>query len=715
MESKQIGLRGCSVNTMMHYLKSLGIFKILSEQKYSDICSAWENSDFFLHIESQQDESDLKNEIVEFFCNKYSPTPMIVPWNKSGGFFADGKNKTPYKELKKMEDSKDPRLERYRNTINETKNILKMLKHSGKRIANDDGEIIPEENKQTKKTIKYTILKECRNHLPDDVIVYLDALYMLTSIEPIYNKLLGSGGNDGRLEFIINFMQNLNNVFDDPKQSREWIRGSLFNEKCTLIKSPIGQFYPGCMFGPNMTNTDIDGTSLINPWDYILMMEGIMIFAGGVAKRIRSTRDKASFPFNMDMTNAGYHTASIDGEKTRGEIWVPTWQNPANLGEIQHMFKEGRARFGTKQAQNGSEFARAVMGLGTERGVQAFYRFGILERNGQANIMIPLGKIMVRGSKEAEEVKVLADLDEWLAQISRIPNMPKKLESNLKKLKDNIFEYTANGGGNMALQKILITVGHLEMNLSISKPEHNRPVCLSTQWIPTCYDGSPEFRLAAALASINSVYPIRMNIEAVDRDAKKWEKGGTSIISKKPDAVQYIAAILHRRCIDAVKYSEKYVPINGSIYAPLPDVIDFLYGNLDSEKILELFIPLSFIKHIDVYDTSWKNERNVWEGKKGIPYSFAILKMALLPYKYKKPILFEPSLSALLYAKRIDEAFVIAQKRLFYSDFNPLLRRSTIQKTGMQSNMQRHVGAALLFPIQTNDVAILEQTCLEEI
>lgn len=723
-------LTGCNVDTMMHYLKSLGVFKILATQKNPDINASWNDSNFCLHVQSQKNSEELKKELVEFLCNEYKPTPIVTPWNGGGGFVAakekkSKKGKKANNTLGKVEKSTDSRLKEYGSVIEETRRVLQLIRHDGKEIVNKNGEI----NVPISDDIKQQILQACRNYLPDKVVPTLDAMYVITK-KPKYNPVLGSGGNDGNLEFIDNFRQNLIMVFDESQKdvSRRWIGGTLFDDNVQMEKSAIGQFNPGCMFGPNMTNTDISGTSLINPWDYILMIEGAILFAGGITKHLSSeSTNKASFPFTVDATNAGYSTSG-GNEKSRGEIWVPTWERPASLGEIQHVFGESRAQLGKRQAANGADFARAIIGLGMERGITKFYRFGILERNGKSHIMMPMGSIIVRKHVNGE---VLFELDPWMEKIRHMKNKPSTIESNLRTLENAIFDFTAHGGSDRPefLQKILIAVGKLELALSISLAGKNDPSMphpipkLSNKWISQCYDDTPEFRLAASLASIRSgsnINAVRANIETVELQKNKkvsWATHNNSVIPIKSPYEKYLSAILNRRMIDTIKSDGKYAPTDGSISAPLPDVMKFLYGSLDFKKIIDLFIPLSFIRYDSEVDTPWKNQRKVWEDSKAIPHVFAALKMVFLPHEYEtKHIRLEPSILPLLYANRISDAFSVAQNRLLYSGFRPILyaRDNASVNINIPSRIIQNLTAALLFPLEKKSEDILASLIFHE-
>ena len=82
---------------------------------------------------------------------------------------------------------------------------------------------------------------------------------------------------------------------------------------------------------------------------------------------------------------------------------------------------EGRAQIGRRQVTSGSDFARAITGLGTERGVAQFQRYGFLVRNGLAYLAAPLGRFYSDTGEQdaAKRANVLFDLDTWLNSLRR--------------------------------------------------------------------------------------------------------------------------------------------------------------------------------------------------------------------------------------------------------------------------------------------------------
>ena len=79
-------------------------------------------------------------------------------------------------------------------------------------------------------------LAQCRARFPDDALDWLDATYVLTSGGARFPPLLGTGGNDGRLEFSRNFLQNLvlalnlNDRRNGDEIARDQLTAALFDE-----------------------------------------------------------------------------------------------------------------------------------------------------------------------------------------------------------------------------------------------------------------------------------------------------------------------------------------------------------------------------------------------------------------------------------------------------------------------------------------------------
>ena len=73
-------LAGCSPEPLAHYLKALGVLRLVSEQADPDARGFWDGDIFVLR--TSLDEPAL----LSFFAERYAPTPLLSPWNGGSGF-----------------------------------------------------------------------------------------------------------------------------------------------------------------------------------------------------------------------------------------------------------------------------------------------------------------------------------------------------------------------------------------------------------------------------------------------------------------------------------------------------------------------------------------------------------------------------------------------------------------------------------------------------
>jgi len=124
------------------------------------------------------------------------------------------------------------------------------------------------------------------------------------------------------LEFTNNFMQRITELLDpatgEPTpNSEKWLRAALFGEPAAGLatKAPIGQFFPGAAGGANGTS-GFDASPTVNPWDFVLMIEGALLFAAATMKKLESeTGGNLIYPFCVRQSGVGYASASTSDEK----------------------------------------------------------------------------------------------------------------------------------------------------------------------------------------------------------------------------------------------------------------------------------------------------------------------------------------------------------------------------------------------------------------
>ena len=524
--SHVLELRGCAPEPLMAYLKALGIFRLVAEQKDEDARAWWRNDTFMLRSTLDRDS------LVEFFLEEYRPTPIVSPWNGGSGFFPKDNSKA----MDAILELESPRFQLW----NEVVPIGKRIVSSGEGTD--------------KKKLKEWTLAHCRAEFPDDALDWLDAAYVLTAGGAKFPPLLGTGGNDGRLEFSNNFMQNVVSALNIDERrngvavARNRLVAALFNEGSPELmkKRSTGFYNPGGVGGAN-ASVGFNDDALTNPWDYVLMFEGALMFAGAAARRLSSqASSKAVFPFTVDNSAAGYGTSADSeyGDSSRAEFWAPLWDQPTSLQELDHLVSEGRAQMGRRQGANGTDFARAVAGLGTERGVRQFQRYGFMVRNGLAYLAAPLGRFYTPdadSSERANLANVLFDLDGWLDRLRRNASgsrAPVGLGTVLRQAESAIIEFCQRGEPR-DLQDVLIAVGRAERWVASSGLRENvAPLSnLSLDWLDHANDKSVEFRLARAMSSIlqeptQGIGAIRWNLEPVGTLQRRleWVTDSTSFV-----------------------------------------------------------------------------------------------------------------------------------------------------------------------------------------
>jgi len=100
---------GCRSDSLLGYLKALGVLRLLGTQIDPACVGAWDEATFSIST------SLSKEAIEEFFVASYSPTPVLNLWNNGAGF--DGKNDSAANTLRRITEAKGTRWEPYRRSL----------------------------------------------------------------------------------------------------------------------------------------------------------------------------------------------------------------------------------------------------------------------------------------------------------------------------------------------------------------------------------------------------------------------------------------------------------------------------------------------------------------------------------------------------------------------------------------------------------------------
>jgi CRISPR-associated protein Csx17 len=699
----QLPLRGCAPEPLIHYLKALGVLRLVVEGEFdTQARAAWHGDTFVLETDKSEDQ------LVDFFLNEYRPTPIVAPWNGSSGFYP--KDKKQREALESLCGANPERFAEYGRTLEAARLIV------GGRTE------------QPKDDEKMAMLQLARQRFPDRAVEWLDAAFVLGQDKPDYPPILGSGGNDGRLDFTVNFCARLLSVLPETrrgekrpqerlKQSIAQLRAALYSDEVVpLEKAAVGQFHPAGAGGAN-AEQGATGESYVNPWDFILALEGSLMLASAAVRQLAAgARTRASFPFTVQNSNVGYGTAT-DGEKIRAEIWLPLWSRFAAYPEVAHIFKEGRVQFGNRRpVRTGFDFARAVAELGVDRGIEAFQRYAFIERNGQANLATPLGIFYV---EERPLAALVQEADRWLDSFRRATSDEKKTPPRFvrarKRIEEAIFKLCARGDAE-DLRETFVALGAAEAELANGerfRGEKNlRPLTgLSRRWLKRDGRTATEFEIAVALAAIagdGKVGALRSNLEPFDWKTGQWDKNSNSVVWSAAALEENLAAVLHRRSVEARMNSLSHSPLSSSRFASLKAIDAFLSRDADDESIEELLRSLVLL--------DWGKDEAAplqAEGTRYVPPSlpraYALLKLLFLSGGKFQPeqggeiiIKHEPTVVPLLRAGRVADALEVAGRRLKASGLVPLAEDFFFpREDGVR------LAAALLIPIDEPSVRAL--------
>ena len=549
-------LRGCQPEPLGSYLKALGTLRIIAEQADSTATGQWDFDGFVLTTRLNSDE------LVRFFIEEYKPTPVVSPWNNSSGFGKEGAN-----ELLVIERSSDQRLSLYRETIKISRDILDKIEDIKKQ--------------------KERIIAQCRSRFPDEAVEWLDsAVLLLSDKKPAYPRIMGTGGNVGRLDIARNFHQHLVNVLGlagrgtqrsasrSSSGSQDLIEDALFQTGMGIgVGMSASQFDPGAVGGSNSA-PEGRAKNVVNPWDFILTIEGAILFAGGVARRIGfSSQSVAAAPFMVSASLGGY-TSSSDGEMPKGEVWVPLWEKAVTLPELKRLLAEGRADWKGQRARTGIDLAKAAGSLGVDRGISGFSRYIFADRDGQNPVAVPAGRIVVH-DRPMPVIEAVAELDKWLDYIRKSHQPPAGVSMLLNTVDRAVFS-VSSGRDSDGIMPLLVNASRLETAIGRSTQFRNDPKNLlsplrdlnASTWVPLLLErcDSRELRLALGLSSlrdmqskrINTISWLRTALTPVKVDEKSarlvWqEEARTQVPGLGVKSVENVLAEAHaRRMLDVL-------------------------------------------------------------------------------------------------------------------------------------------------------------------
>ncbi len=616
-------LRGCSPVPLAHYLKALGILRLVAEQKDPTVRGWWQDQHFCLLTALDRRALD------RFFLEEYAPTPFVSPWNKGSGFFSpNDPGLTP------LEKSTAARFAALRRGIKSARAPLKELAaaDAAVRALKDRTKTkkgMTDEQKRAAAALKndagykadLAAANECFASLKADLFrpcelawrgphrAWMDAALVLPEEgKPSFPALLGTGGNDGRVDFTNNAMQRLDDLFfvasdGGPRPVASGLLADALWRTVTrgVVAGAVGQFLPGSAGGANST-TGPGGDSFINPWDFVLMIEGAVMFSARSTRRLDPrASSRASAPFSVRAHAVGH--GSTGAEKSdRGEQWMPLWTRPSTASDFEAMLGEARMQLGRDAAQRPVDVVRAVSRLGAARGVRGFTRFGFLERNGQAQLAVPLGRVDV---VERPRARLIDDLSPWLDRLQRAArdkNAPARLIHAERQLANAVFALLTHDDTAERWQSVLLSAAAIEAIQVGGTAIRAGPIPrLQPEWVLVSDDGSVEWRLARALGSAAAEYdrrgrpldPIRHHWLPLKPGARRYHEQDKRlfrdprVVMSGRDPVADFSSLVERRLIEAARSGQRRLPLVAAsgCGAEPADLAALVEGDVDLNRV----------------------------------------------------------------------------------------------------------------------------------
>lgn len=700
-------LDGCAPFPLAHYLKALGILRLVAEQADSDIRGWWDGDHFRLATKLTRDE------LEAFFRCDYQPTPIFNPWGARSGFYAGGSEKSARESLTQIESSLTSRLEPFRTTIKTVRSVIGDVTKAAK----------PSDKQKDR------LILALRSKVRGTSLLWLDTVVALVGVADDVSlaqpPIFGTGGNERSGGYPSAYMEAVVGAVLKPDWNHA-ISSTLFGGsavKCYWPRS-MGQFSPGCAS---------------TPWDMLLAFEGACVLRSSVGGRASTNSERwMSSPFYVAPRSSGYASGSRLDEKFlnknreypgRGEQWLPMWAKPSRFFEVQQIFLQGRAATKAGRATDGWTMARAVAGLGVSRGVPQFLRYGYQQRNNQAtHFAIPLGRFEV---PDAEQAKLagsacLDDLDQWLGSLHReahpaddqkAKRVPARLVTTYGRLTDALFSVVSKQSTTRQWQDVLLRLGDLEAVMQRGSGLVGQPVPrLQPEWVAACNDGTPEFRLALAFAL--QVGDFRQSIDSIRRhwlplDRKQpWRfattgTGSATRLDVSPEVVMRgrrglddAIALVERRLVEASQRGDRHLPLEPAprTASSTADLTALLAGEVDLDRTLGLARTLMAL------------DRKAWAARSSpieLPRAFdwpddawLAIRLCTLPWPlstrlgFKLDIGTDPALIRRLANGDAASAVAIALRRLRAAGL-----QCTVRAGSASSETARLWAAALAFPI----------------
>lgn len=570
-------LDGCAPMPLAHYLKALGILRLVAEQLDPRARGWWQGERFVLASEKTEEE------LVRFFLESYAPTPMFNPWGARSGFYSGSSESTSRQMLERIVSSGAARFSEFAGAAAATRDVLAAVTRGKK----------PEDEEGGGKTEVVLALKANLRRSSAEWLAAVVAVVDASNKGLQQPALLGTGGSEGSGSYTAAYMKALNECLLD----RRW-------------DTALGQALYGNVPAPNQEWSESFGQFLPSgvgsPWDLLLAFEGACTLRSSVVKRSEAAGDRwVSSPFFVSPSGAGAPSAARLDEFAlnkgkelpgRGEQWFPLWSAPATAEDVSHLFRDGRALAGRTRPDSTLSMAKAIAQRGVARGIRQFVRYGYLQRNNLAtHFAVPLGRFIVPDHLEPS-LACLDDLDMWLRRLrreARSDKAPARLVVAERRLSDALLSVTQHADEPARWQFALLRMADIEAMQIHGAGSKAGPIPkLRPAWARVADDGSAEIRLALAFALQRVQGPDGRQAHGMRRHWRASDEPSdrNARVMQARDGVEDAIAVVARQLLEAQGTGLRRLSLvpGCGVAASLHDLARLVAGQVDLDRCLAL-------------------------------------------------------------------------------------------------------------------------------
>ena len=260
-------------------------------------------------------------------------------------------------------------------------------------------------------------------HVAEPHAEWLSAAVVLNEDgNPEWPSLLGTGGNDGNLDFTNNSCNNWPTVRPrsaaggSNRGASELLANSLWSEPANKLSATVGQYQPGAAGGAQQLN-GIPAANLVNPWDFVLMMEGSLLFSRGRLGVWIRVNSAVQAPLCRSPSRRRVRLLPVRKKPSAASNGCRLWSRPATLAEVVALFGEARVQLNRQTANRPVDVARAISRLGVARGIECLYPVRIPGTQRPVDTGRSSGRVNVRQHPRVRPNR--RSRDYWMDQMQR--------------------------------------------------------------------------------------------------------------------------------------------------------------------------------------------------------------------------------------------------------------------------------------------------------